>query len=93
MCVRTSERVIGNPDPLRCDEMAADPVCPTMPRQQSVTLKSVKRALVFAAAVLVAILAIEYGGADNHSGVAVALAVVAAVLLLDLLIRMGRHSQ
>ncbi|WP_433527245.1 hypothetical protein ACQPZ2_21800 [Nocardia pseudovaccinii] len=52
-----------------------------------------KRSLLFTAAVLIVGLAIEYGRADGHSGVAVMLAVAAAVLLLDVVIRLGRRSQ
>ncbi|MFE7800813.1 hypothetical protein [Nocardia sp. NPDC057440] len=48
-----------------------------------------KRVLAFAVLALAAGLAIDYGRADGHSGVAVALAVAAVVLLLDQLARMG----
>ncbi|WP_433754393.1 hypothetical protein [Nocardia sp. CA-135398] len=52
-----------------------------------------KRSLTFTAAMLIVGLAVEYGRADDHSGVAVVLAVAAAVLLLDVVIRFGRHSR
>ncbi|MEV6426864.1 hypothetical protein [Nocardia sp. NPDC051463] len=48
-----------------------------------------KRALAFAVVVVATGLAVDYGRADGHSGVAVALAVAAVVLLLDQFARMG----
>jgi hypothetical protein len=50
----------------------------------------VKRILLFGGAVLATGLAVDYGRTDDHSGAGVVLAAVAAVLLLNLVVRMGK---
>lgn len=47
--------------------------------------------LVFTAAALIAGSVIEYGHADDRSGIAVVAAVVLVVLLFELAVRMGRR--
>ncbi|MET7772848.1 hypothetical protein [Nocardia sp. NPDC005366] len=50
-----------------------------------------KRAMIVAVAVLITVCAVHYGRADDHSGVAVASAAVAVLVLFEVVIRMGRR--